>query len=146
MQINSLSLAPFAGIHRLQVDFKPGLNVLLGPNEAGKSTVVEALFAVLFQSIKLKRSVRADMEFQRRAWQYPDGDHAHLQLQFLAADTQYTLTKHWQQEKSYAGLFDGGHTVMEEEVINRRLAPFLRYGAVTYANVLFARQHTFRNT
>jgi DNA repair protein SbcC/Rad50 len=146
MQIKSLSLAPFAGIHRLELDFETGLNVLLGPNEAGKSTVVEALYAALFQSTRLKRSVKADLEFQRRAWRYPSGDHAYLQLQFLAADTVYTLTKHWQHGKSYTGLFDGSHTVVDEEVIVQRLSDYLQYGASTYANVLFARQHTFRNT
>ena len=43
MIIKSLKLARFAGINDLEVTLAPGLNVLFGPNEAGKSTVVEGL-------------------------------------------------------------------------------------------------------
>ncbi len=146
MIIKSLKLAPFAGLNDLEVNFSDGLNVLCGPNEAGKSTVVEGLYAALFQQIKLKRSVRADQEFHQRARRYPDGDHAHLQLVFHEGKETYQLTKHWQQGSSYIQLTDGQVKMAEEEAIRQKMEAFLHYGPQTYANVLFARQSTFQKT
>jgi len=37
------------------VDFLPGLNVVLGPNEAGKSTLFHAVRHVLFVPAKLRK-------------------------------------------------------------------------------------------
>jgi predicted ATP-dependent endonuclease of OLD family len=48
MILRELKLAPFAGLIDLQVVFQGGLNVVLGPNEAGKSTLVHALKMALF--------------------------------------------------------------------------------------------------
>ena len=48
MIINTIKLNPFAGITEREASFEPGLNVILGPNEAGKSTLLNALRMVLF--------------------------------------------------------------------------------------------------
>ena len=47
MWIRRLEVAHCAGIAEASVDLQPGLNVLHGPNELGKSSLVEALRAVL---------------------------------------------------------------------------------------------------
>ncbi|HCS09976.1 MAG TPA: hypothetical protein DIV40_00840, partial [Clostridiales bacterium] len=39
----------FAGIKDVSVEFKDGLNVILGSNESGKSTLVEGIHSVLFK-------------------------------------------------------------------------------------------------
>ena len=48
MIINRLKLDPFAGMTNRDVIFDRGLNVILGPNEAGKSTLLNALSMALF--------------------------------------------------------------------------------------------------
>ena len=48
MNIIRVRLSAFGHFQDAQVAFEPGLNLVLGPNEAGKSTVVEAIFGVLF--------------------------------------------------------------------------------------------------
>ncbi|HVZ30814.1 MAG TPA: AAA family ATPase, partial [Polyangiaceae bacterium] len=47
MKFLRLSVKSFRGIAEAHIDFEPGLNVLFGPNEAGKSTLAEALRAAL---------------------------------------------------------------------------------------------------
>lgn len=47
MWIRRLEVSDCAGIAHASVDLEPGLNVLHGPNELGKSTLVEAVRAVL---------------------------------------------------------------------------------------------------
>src|ERR1700756_693618 len=43
MRLHRLHIASFAGIESMDVEFGPGLNVLYGPNDLGKSTVVAAI-------------------------------------------------------------------------------------------------------
>ena len=43
MRLRRLSIASFAAIGNMDVEFGPGLNVLYGPNDLGKSTVVTAI-------------------------------------------------------------------------------------------------------
>lgn len=48
MQISHLILRDFGKFDNFECDFSPGLNLIKGPNEAGKSTIVDALTAALF--------------------------------------------------------------------------------------------------
>lgn len=48
MRISHLILRDFGKFENFECDFSPGLNVIKGPNEAGKSTIVDALTAALF--------------------------------------------------------------------------------------------------
>ncbi|UCE66532.1 MAG: AAA family ATPase [Candidatus Zixiibacteriota bacterium] len=48
MQISHLLLKDFGRFDNFECDFSPGLNIIKGPNEAGKSTIVEALTAALY--------------------------------------------------------------------------------------------------
>src|SRR5260370_21337759 len=43
MRLRRLGIASFAAIENLDVEFGPGLNVLYGPNDLGKSTAVAAI-------------------------------------------------------------------------------------------------------
>ena len=48
MRLACLEVQDFRGIRAATIAFGPGLNVLHGPNELGKSTLVEAIHAALF--------------------------------------------------------------------------------------------------
>ena len=63
MRVSNLRLHPFAGQTDFSVDFKPGLNVISGPNEAGKSSLLNALQVALLTSLKVgKRDWEKEME------------------------------------------------------------------------------------
>ncbi|UCC80386.1 MAG: AAA family ATPase [Candidatus Zixiibacteriota bacterium] len=63
MQISHLLLKDFGKFDTFECDFSPGLNIIKGPNEAGKSTIVEALTAALF--LDPKKSDRQTGEIKR---------------------------------------------------------------------------------
>jgi DNA repair exonuclease SbcCD ATPase subunit len=48
MQLHELSIAGFGRLINTKFTFRPGLNLIIGPNEAGKSTLLTAIFSVLY--------------------------------------------------------------------------------------------------
>ena len=43
MKLHRLQVSNFAAVREVDIEFGPGLNVLYGPNDLGKSTLVEAI-------------------------------------------------------------------------------------------------------
>ena len=43
MRLHKLRITSFGAIERVDVEFGPGLNILYGPNDLGKSTMVAAI-------------------------------------------------------------------------------------------------------
>lgn len=50
--IKRIKISGFKRFQRLEADFVPGMNIIIGENEAGKSTVLEAISLVLRQDFK----------------------------------------------------------------------------------------------
>ena len=50
--IRKLKIIQYGGLRNREIEFGNGLNVIFGNNEAGKSTTLEALHAVLFTPVK----------------------------------------------------------------------------------------------
>ncbi|TNF49141.1 MAG: hypothetical protein EP304_04980, partial [Deltaproteobacteria bacterium] len=55
MILRSIELEGFGRFRGQTVEFRRGLNLVIGPNEAGKSTIAEAVPAVLFGTDRLER-------------------------------------------------------------------------------------------
>lgn len=55
MILRSVELESFGKFRSRTVEFRRGLNLVIGPNEAGKSTIAEAIPAVLFGTDRLER-------------------------------------------------------------------------------------------
>jgi len=93
MKLKSIQLKPFAGISDKKVDFSPGLTVILGPNEAGKSTLLNALKSVLFTEVELTK-VRFD-KLMKEYIPVKGGDTIRVSLEFQAEGKDYFLKKTW---------------------------------------------------
>lgn len=93
MKIKSIQLKPFAGISNKKIDFCPGLTVILGPNEAGKSTLLNALKSVLFTEVELT-NVRFD-KLMKEYMPVKGGDTIRVSLEFQTEGKDYFLEKIW---------------------------------------------------
>jgi len=93
MKLKSIQLKPFAGILDKKVDFCPGLTVILGPNEAGKSTLLNALKSVLFTEVELTKA-RFD-KLMKEYMPVKGGDTIRVSLEFQAKGKDYFLEKTW---------------------------------------------------
>ena len=93
MRIKALTLKPFAGIIEQKVEFSPGLNVIIGPNETGKSTLLSALEAVLFTDVLLTKS-----KYEKLIKNYlpaNGGNIIRVYLDFQVAGKEFRLEKEW---------------------------------------------------
>ena len=77
MNITQLRLTDFRRHADLNVELKPGLNIVRGPNEAGKSTIQRAIELALFRRPTFASAELDDL----RPWQRPDADPT-IELEF----------------------------------------------------------------
>lgn len=142
MIIRKFNCENLGGINKQELEFAPGLNVLFGPNEAGKSTVVEGILAALFRSHR-KKNTAADRDFDEKFRPYPYGDSMKCQLIFTEAGQEYILDKEWGSSPAI-GLTLQGQTIKDEKILGEKLRELFRFGEKTYSNVVFARQGELR--
>ena len=141
MIIRRVKLAPFGGVASRELVFQPGLNVVLGPNEAGKSTLVSALFAALFLPSGTKKGDAAWKSFIGRYFPHDGGDTVSVLVEFLCKEGKgYTLSRSWGAKKEDKLEMKSGAVAHGEDKIREILSSVLRHGRGTYEGVLFARQ------
>jgi len=144
MILNKLILCPFAGFTNREVEFKKGLNVILGENEAGKSTLVNAIKASLFEPTNLGKR-----DFEKFAHAYfPKGnaDQAKIILDFNAGKSQYTLEKTWGVGKSSKLTSNEGESINDEAAVQAKLNELLVLHRGSWEEVLFADQQKMSST
>ena len=147
MIIKSVKMTPFGGLHGKEVIFKEGLNVVLGPNEAGKSTMVSALFAVFFLPSNLHRNKPDWKNFLVRFLPYGGGDTIEVTVNFLSGGKEeYFLTRSWGADCRCRLESAAGVVISAEEKVQEKLQTILQYGRGTYESILFARQEEMLKT
>ncbi|MBP6783944.1 MAG: AAA family ATPase [Verrucomicrobiales bacterium] len=139
MIIRRLHLHPFAGTADREVIFAPGLNVVLGPNEAGKSTLRKALRQVLFVPTKLTKR-QADEEVLPYL-PLSGGDTVRVSVDLVSGGRTWKLTKRWAsgQSSSELHLPDGG-ILSEVDAVETALTTLRGLSQGTWEHVLFATQ------
>lgn len=141
MILQKVRLFPFGGIRERSVEFSPGLNVLLGDNEAGKSTLVSAIFAVLFFSSGQRKNSSEWKDYLALYLPYPHGDTMQVSLTFnCALGKEHFLERAWGELKKDRLMLPDGSEVNNPERIASLLSSHLQYGRGTYENVFMARQ------
>jgi exonuclease SbcC len=144
MIIKNYNCQRFAGIKDKNIDFKDGLNVILGKNESGKSTLIEGIHAVLFKSIKNDRRLTADSEFQRKFRPLPDGDVFDGKLVLIGDDGEYRISRVWGGEPSIQMITPQNDKIVNEGTVDEILQQILLFGEGTYSNILFSKQDQIR--
>lgn len=143
MIITRIKLKPFAGIANAELTFTDGLNVIVGPNEAGKSTIFRALQKVLFTKTQLhKRNFEKEI--------VPcipiDGDTASVELQFLYNGEQYTFQKTWGARKSAELILPTGSTLNDDDAIEQKLNEILPASEAAFKSILMTYQSGLQQT
>jgi DNA repair protein SbcC/Rad50 len=144
MFIRKYSCQRFAGIKDKSIDLKQGLNVLLGPNEAGKSTIVDGIYSTIFKNIRLDK--RKDKDFINRYMPYPKGDFIDGLVQIDDKGKQYTIEREWGTTPKVILKTPQGDIVKKEESARDILDNIFIHGEGTYSTIVFAKQRELKET
>ncbi|MGM0602111.1 MAG: AAA family ATPase [Bacillota bacterium] len=145
MRLTEFETDYFAGLRDLKIKFHPGLNILLGANEAGKSTVVDAVYAVLFKSSKLRMNLKEDREFKEKYMPLNKSNYINSIISFNYYDRNFTLQKEW-GDKSEAQLLEvDGEKIVDEASIQDKIFDIFSFGRKTAKNIIFTGQENMKN-
>ncbi|MDY6826516.1 MAG: SMC family ATPase [Bacillota bacterium] len=147
MIIRKVRLYPFGAVQDREYSFAKGLNVVLGPNEAGKSTLVKAVFAVLFIPSDVRKNSDDWRGFLSSCLPYPAGDTARVAVEFDTSQQDgWFYSCSWGGNRDQCLVTADGSEVNDPEAIREHLQIALRYGRGTYEGILFARQDEMSRT
>ncbi|MBW1715316.1 MAG: AAA family ATPase [Deltaproteobacteria bacterium] len=93
MIIKKVAIKTFGGLSDREIEFQNGLNVILGPNESGKSTIYHAIERTLFTSSKLTPS-----KLERQMGRFipiGGGDTIEVSIHFEDKGGEYVLHRKW---------------------------------------------------
>lgn len=143
MIINKLKISSFGCLSDKELEFKEGLNVILGPNEAGKSTAFNAIQKVLLTPVKLGKH-----EFKKEIERFIPlgGDTIHVELSFLCNGEPFTIRRTWGGTKGAELRFKDGTTITNEEEIIKQMKEILPVHPGTFKSVLMTYQSGLTKT
>lgn len=116
MRIRRLRLVNFKRFADHEIVLEPGLNLIVGPNEAGKSSIAEALSTVLFAD----PTSRSDSVRSLERWGGTGG--MRLELDFEQGDDSYRLTKDFGSGQSELARRTEGDVIAERSEIDQVIA------------------------
>jgi|GEM_PF-710997 len=147
MILRSITLHPFAGISNETVHFKEKLNVLIGKNETGKSTLFNAIHAALFIPVPPRKGSEDAKKLDKF---YPrNGSNVmQLTLVFTCEGQEYTLIKKWSKDAKLqeVRLVSGGRIMNGNDPVEAELARLLRFSRASWEHILFIPQSSIRHT
>lgn len=115
MRIRRLRMVNFKHFADYEIALEPGLNLVVGPNEAGKSTIVEALGAALFTDPTSK--ARAAKRLER----WGTGGATRLELEFEQGEMRYRLVKDFGAATVELSDAAGGEVVADRHQVDARV-------------------------
>lgn len=146
MIIKKYTCKRFAGIKDIDMEFENGLNVILGSNEAGKSTVVEGIHSVLFKASKVGRRAADDVYFRNKFMPISSGDSIDGELYLRLEDGDYRIKKEWGVDPSSQMMTPASDIIRDEESIREMLKDLLLFGESTYNSIFFSKQVSFKDS
>lgn len=144
MNIKTIKTRQFAGIKNKEVELEPGLNILVGNNETGKSTLIELIYQMLYRNSKLSKREDKDF-FEKYIPSNEKGDVVDGTLVFTTSEGEYTLNKKWGVVSECELVDSDGNITANEEKIREVVAAELIYKQGLYDDVVFVSQNNKLN-
>lgn len=137
MILTRLRVNPFGFFADREVRFSPGLNVILGPNEAGKSTLFGAMKSVLLRTALKKPEFKKYLD---RYLPVSGGDTLKVELEFQAEGGSYTLARRWGPHPASELTLPEGGSLTDDDAVKEKLESILPAKPGTFWNVLMTGQ------
>lgn len=146
MYIKKIRSDQFAGLHDIEKEFKPGLNVICGKNEAGKSTLVKILSDTLFTDSNIKLSSKDGKSF--RTENFPstkkDGSEGGNSIDGVViindGESDVTIAKKWGVKPTVSIKNKNGKYEDDIEKFNEIRKDILQYDGGVYNEIILSSQ------
>ena len=143
MRIRKVECDQFAGLTNREIEFDQGLNIVIGDNESGKSTLIDLIYQLLFKDVKMdgrKDSDYIDKYFPKKV-DGPQGDVIDGVIVFETPSGVYKLKKEWERGEGTCRLtLPDGTSIKGYTEINKILEEELKHRAGVYNEIVFASQ------
>lgn len=141
MLITKLKLNYFGKFHNREIELKPGINLIYGVNEAGKSTIHSFIKGMLFGIERLRgrgSASKEDIYTRYLPWDYPGAYNGSMDIQI--GEKQYRLLRSFHANDKYFSVLDlsTGREVKLNEGLISELIPGLTESA--YKNTVSIEQ------
>lgn len=141
MKIKKVECEQFAGIQNKNVEFTNGLNMVIGENESGKSTIVDLIYYLFFGDVKVRANSDFIEDYFPKKLNGPQGDVIDGVLEFETQNGTYKISKEWNKGKGICKLtLPDGTYIKGDTEINKILSEELQHRAGVYNEIIFASQ------
>jgi len=143
MRIRQVECDQFAGLTNKKIEFDKGMNIVIGDNESGKSTLIDLIYQLLFKDAKIDG--RSDLDFIDKYFPKkisgPQGDVIDGVIIFDTPTGTYKLKKEWEKGEGTCRLtLPDGTSIKGNAEINKILNEELKHRAGVYSEIVFASQ------
>lgn len=144
MIVLRLRLAPFGCFSDRELRFSPGLNVVHGPNETGKSTLFRAIRHALFVPVKLSKP--GHEKYVAPYLPVSGGDTLGVELDFQVGGGAWKLTRRWGASAGSALVLPTGALLADDAAVQEKLTSLLPARPGTFASILMTGQAELAGT
>lgn len=146
MIIRKLSTEIFAGLGDKTVRFDDGLNVVLGENESGKTTIINAIYRALTgpDSISIKELKRSAVtDFYNECFPTSSGNYINATVDFTENSLLFKVSREWKDKgkKCDTKMVTSDNIRIKGLEAEQKLREILNHPASIYNNLIFARQN-----
>jgi len=138
MIIEKVIITTFGGLSKKEIDLKEGMNVIVGPNESGKSTIYNAIENTLFTPSKLTPA-----KLTRQMGRFipvGGGDTIEVAIHFKSQGNEYNLERRWGASRSSSLTLPDGSILTDDDAIQEIIRKCLQVPEGTCKTVMMTYQ------
>lgn len=145
MILKKFGCEQFAGITDREYELDEHMNVIVGANESGKTTMIDLIYHVLNTDVDLKRNEKKeffDTYMPARRVDGFSGDSIDGRVMFGSESGDYTITKEWSLEEDGSCRLKkvGGAVIKSKKNVQETMRAELEFGQAVYRNLVFSSQ------
>jgi exonuclease SbcC len=144
MIIEKVIINTFGGLSKKEIDLKDGMNVVVGPNESGKSTVYNAIKNALFTPSKLTPA-----KFQKQMGCFipvAGGDTIEVTIHFKNQGNGYALQRKWGASVSSSLTLADGSIITDDDSIQDVIKKCIKVPEATCKTIMMTYQSGLSRT